>query len=494
VTRSYLWRIKLQLAKVRNGKNEYVFLTKSSIRNLLSDNYPLLSILIGIGLVSVSIGPFQNGDTQWEYEAASGVIRWGMPYVGSFGNMINQPPLGFYIEALFFKVFGLSFDVGVALVTLFGLGCIVLVYKIGKVLYGKSKGLLAAALFALTPWEIVLSRTFLIDVQCLFFSLFCLFVGISAIHKNSFKLSMISGTFFAAALLTKLFAVFTLIPLFLFYVYYRPKNLRRTFSLLVAFVLPVLLFAFLWYQVILGKGLFSVFHHADFVKYNFSDVVPSYFFVGNFLFNYGLGWFFMSATVFSLLVCFLRRKIFSKFLVFDLICLITIVSVVSVNTFLGASLNLEAPYFNAVKYDYQSLPFFSLLAATLPSKCLLLFNSAKSKRKLNKLLLFSIALVGLFLLAASIFVNIVFVNFFSRWNYLLFRVEMDKNVGYSLFNPTPTDKYGLLMNLQYLGFAFVLSGLVWASRHKIAEALKSIRRWIERKSNKPLIKTQIDPL
>jgi hypothetical protein len=133
VTRSYLWRIKLQLAKVRNGKNEYVFLTKSSIRNLLSDNYPLLSILIGIGLVSVSIGPFQNGDTQWEYEAASGVIRWGMPYVGSFGNMINQPPLGFYIEALFFKVFGLSFDVGVALVTLFGLGCIVLVYEIGKV-------------------------------------------------------------------------------------------------------------------------------------------------------------------------------------------------------------------------------------------------------------------------------------------------------------------------------------------------------------------------
>jgi hypothetical protein len=243
--------------------------------------------------------------------------------------------------------------------------------------------------------------------------------------------------------------------------------------LLATFVLPVLLFAFLWYQVILGEGLFSVFHHADFGDYNSSDVVPSYFFVGNFLLNYGLGWFFISATVFSLLICFLHRKVFSKILVFDLICLTTIASVVSVNTFLGASLNLKAPYYNAIKYDYQSLPFFSLLAAALPSKCFLLLNSAKSKRKFNRVLTFSVALIGLFLVASSIFVNIVFANFFSRWNYLLFRVEMDKNVGYSLFNPTPTDKYSPLMNIQYLGFAFVLSGLAWANRHKLADALKS---------------------
>jgi 4-amino-4-deoxy-L-arabinose transferase-like glycosyltransferase len=147
------------------------------MRKLLSENYPLLGILLGIGLVSISIGPFQNWDTQLEYEAASGVLRWGMPYMTYFGNMINQPPLGFYTEALFFKVFGLSIDMGVALVTLFGLGCTVLVYKIGKVLYGKPTALFAAALFALTPWQITLSRNFLIDVQCLFFSLLCLFVG-----------------------------------------------------------------------------------------------------------------------------------------------------------------------------------------------------------------------------------------------------------------------------------------------------------------------------
>ena len=178
-----------------------ILLNKRSVRKLLSENYPLLSILMGVALFSLTIGPFQNGDTQWEYEAASGVIRWGMPYVISFGNLMNQPPLGFYIEALFFKFFGLSINTGVALVTLFGLGCTLLTYKIGKILYGKTTGLLSAVLFASAQWQLVISRSFFIDAQCLFFSLFCLLVGISAARKNSLKLFMLSGILLYSSLL-----------------------------------------------------------------------------------------------------------------------------------------------------------------------------------------------------------------------------------------------------------------------------------------------------
>jgi 4-amino-4-deoxy-L-arabinose transferase-like glycosyltransferase len=447
-------------------------LTRSGIRKLLSENYPLLAIIIGVVLISVSIGPFVNGDTELEYEAASGVIRWGMPYVKTFGDILNQPPLGFYVEALFFTFFGSSIDTGVVLITLLGLGCILAVYKIGNVLYGKPTGLAAAALFALSPWELVLSRTFLIDLQCLFFSLFCLLVGIYAIRKDSAKLSLVSGTLFAAALLTKLFAVFTLIPLMLLFIYYRPKKLKRALSMIGAFFLPALLFAFLWYQVISGQGLLSVFRHEDFGYYNPSGLVPSYFFVGNFLLNYGLGLFLTSAVVFSLLVCFLRRKLFSKILVFDLICLATIIPIVVVNTFLGAGLNLSAPYSNAIKYTYQSLPFFSLIAASLVGKSLSLFQSAKSKRKLRRVLFFSVVFVGLFLLVATIFVNMLYAGMLATSDYLLFKVEPNIDLGYSFFNPTPTGEHSLLMNIQYLGFAVVLSGLVWASRHTLVRLFK----------------------
>ncbi len=439
---------------------------KVSLKKFFSENYPLLSILIGFMLVALSIGPYHNGDTAWEYDAVSGVMKYGLPYANGF-NLMDQPPLGFYIQAVFFNAFGSSINNGTFLVTLFGLGCVALVYGIGKAVYNKTTGFFAALLFAFSPWHLILSRTFLIDAQCLFFSLFSLFIGIIAIQKGSFKLFIASGIIFAAAFNTKLYAVFALIPLLAFFIYQGPKNLKRTVSWLATFSLPVLLISFLWYQTITGLGLSSIFFHTDFSTHEPTGVVPSYFFVGNFLISYGLGWFFIDAAILSLIVCLMQRRLFQKFLVFDLTCLAVIICVISVNTFLGAGLDLKSPYLNAIKYDYQALPFFSLLAASLISKSISLFNLTKTKKKLSKITFSLIASVGLILVAATILYNMSYVHLFSTWNYLLFRVEPNVNMGYSLFNDAPISANSLMMGFQYLGFAIALSGLVWVSRHKI---------------------------
>jgi len=160
----------------------------------------------------------------------------------------------------------------------------------------------------------------------------------------------------------------------------------------------------------------------------------------------------------------------------------TIVAVVSLNTVLGVGLNLKSPYNNAVKFDYQVLPFFSLLAASLVDKCFSLFDSAKSKVKLRKLPFILVALAGLVLLGTAILVNIERVHQLATSDYLLFRVERSVDVGYSLFNPDPIGKNGLVMGVQYLGFTFALSGLLWASRHKLWDLFTPIRRWIKDKT------------
>ena len=134
-------------------------------------------------LVALSLGPYHNGDTAWEYDAVLGVMKYGLPYANGL-YLMDQPPLGFYIQAAFFKGFGLSINNGTFLVTLFGLGCVALVYAIGKTMYNKTTGFFAASLFAFSPWHLLLSRTFLIDVPCLFFSLLSLFVGIIAVQKE----------------------------------------------------------------------------------------------------------------------------------------------------------------------------------------------------------------------------------------------------------------------------------------------------------------------
>lgn len=449
-------------------------LNKASLKKFLSQNYPLISVLVGFLMVALSIGPYHNGDTSWEFDAVSGVTKYGLPYANS-SYLINQPPVGFYIQAGFLTAFGESINNGTFLVTLFGLGSIALVYMIGKAWYNKTTGFFAATLFAFSPWHIILSRAFLIDALCLFFSLLSLFVGIIAIRRDSFKLFVASGIIFAVAFNTKLYAVFILIPLFAYFLYNRPKSTRRTICWLATFSLPGIVTSYMWYQTITGTGLITIFTHADFVIHEPTSIVPSYFFVSNFLASYGLGWFFIDAAILSLIICLAKRKVFPKFLVFDAICLAAIICIGGVNTFLGATLDLKAPYLNAIKYDYQALPFFCFLAASLVTKSLSLLNLTKTKLKPTKITFYVVASAGLVLVAATVLYNMNYVSLISRSDYLLFRVEPNVNFGYSLFNSVPIGANSLLMGLQYFGFALALSGLVWICRDKIGSFLKLSR-------------------
>ncbi len=450
-------------------------LGKVEIKETVIENYPLLSVLIGFVLVSLSIGPYQNGDTAWELDAVSGIMNYGLPYTNGF-YLMDQPPLGFYIQAVNFQLFGLSINNGTFLVTVFGLGCIALVYGIGRTVYNKTTGFFAALLFAFSPWHLILSRTFLIDVLCLFFSLFSLLVAVMAMHRRSLKLFVASGFIFAAAFNTKLYAVFTLIPLILYFFYIRPVNVKRSVIWIAAFALPVLLFSFLWYQTISGLGMTSITGHADFLVNNPVSIVPSYFFVPNFLATYGLGWFFIDAAILSLLVGLIWRRFFGKFLFFDLVCLSVILLILGIDTYLGAALNLKAPYLNAIKYDYHTLPLFSFLAASLVTKSLSLFSISKAKKRASKIAFTLMASAGLVLVASAVFYNMDYLNLFSTWNYLIFRVEPNVNFGYSLFNSAPIDTDSPLMAVQYLGFAIATSGLVWAGRRKIGWLREVIRR------------------
>jgi hypothetical protein len=228
--------------------------------------------------------------------------------------------------------------------------------------------------------------------------------------------------------------------------------------------------------MITGLGLLSIFGHTDFNVDNPNGFIPTYFFAINFLTSYGLGWFFIDAAVLSLLVYLVQRHLSHKFLVFDTICIAVIVYAISINTVLGAALDLKAPYLDAFKYNFQTLPFFSLLAASLVSKSIVIFNSAKTKMRIRKTVFYAIAAVGIVLVVASIFYNMHFANLFSNADYLIFRVEPNVDVGYSFINLAPTSRNIVQVSVQFLGFAFAVSGLFLISRHKIGSTLKRFRR------------------
>lgn len=456
-----MWHLKCKLAMCKAVWNKHC---------------PLIGILFGSALVSISFGPYHNWDSLTEYAAASGVIKWGLPYI-SLGNLINEPPLGYYIDAFFFKTFGLSYETGVNVITLFGLGCVFLVYEIGKALYGTRTGLLAAALFGLSPWHVVMSRVFLIDVQCLFFSLLYLLIGIWAIHKESLKLLFVSGILFGFALLTKAFAVFMLIPLSIFYIHERPKDLKQTLGGISLFFLPAFLLNYLWYELISGRGLLFVFHHDDFVQHIPNGIVPSYFFsISYFLWNPGM--LLLIGGLLSLLLSFFQRKFFAKVFISDLVCFVTIIGVAGLNMYLVIAQNLWIPYVALAKYDYQVLPFFCLLAASLASKCSLSSGWGKIRGKHQKLILYAV-IIGLGLVAASIIVDMKILNMYIDEEYLLFRVEGE--VSYSFVNSSPIITNNYLVSIQILGFVSIMCSLLGSM-----DLFKKLRR--KKMSGSPALK------
>ncbi|MCW3996045.1 MAG: glycosyltransferase family 39 protein [Candidatus Bathyarchaeota archaeon] len=428
--------------------------------------YPLLVILIGAALVLAALGPFQTLDTDLEFATTQGVLRWGYPYYNAWGNLFNEPPLGFYTAAVFLYVVGVTIQNGVALISAFGLACIVMVYLVGKELYSKSTGVFAAAFFALAPWQLILSRSFLIDTQCLFLSLIFLYFGILAIRRDSVKLAGVSGIFFALALLTKLFAVFMLVPLLLLYLYQRPKNLKRILAQVGAFSLPAVGSTLLWYQVINGKELLYLVQHNDFMDLNFPEVVASPTFIPNFLVYYGLGLFFVAAALFAVAVGMVFWKRFSKrWLVADLVCLVTVLVVLGLVTYLAVTLNLKAPYTSAIKYAYQSLPFFGFLAGSLATKSGVLIKAAKQASKTKEVVLLTVGLAGVALVMASLIANMDTARDLASASFLIFRVQPDVDIGYSFHVDNPTSPSSPLMVLQLIGFVLVLSGLLYASRN-----------------------------
>ena len=443
----------------------------SNLRKIIGEYYPLLAVLIAYLLVASSAGPYENGDTAWELDSVSGVLKYGFPYSnGSY--LIDQPPLGFYIQAAFAKAFGLSISNGTFLVTLFGLGCVALVYGIGRALYNKTTGFFAGLLFALSPWHMLISRSFLIDVPCLFFSLFSVLLGLIAVQKSSLKLFVFSALAFAAAFNTKLYSVFALIPLLALFLRNNPKKPLNILLWLGAFSIPVVVTTFFWYETIADIGMASIFLHPDFFIPIPTDVAATYLFAANFLVSYGIGWLFIDAAVFSLLISILKRHLLRNFLFFDAVSVAVIVCVMAVNIFLGAGLHLRAPFQNAFKYDYQALPFFCFLAGSLVSKSISITTIGWSRKKWA----FAGGLFGLFLVAATLMYNMRYVQFFSMWEYLLFRVAPNITAGYSLFNASPLVQSNPLLVVQFIGFAVAISGILWVGKQKIVALVAFLRR------------------
>lgn len=409
----------------------------TKLKHTLKTHWPIIGILTGTLLLWISLGPYTNWDAQTELEAATNTLNQGFPYL-STGYMINQPPLGFYTQALTFKTFKPTYTTGTNTVTLFGLGSLILVYTIGNQLYDKKTALIAAALFGLTPLQAFMARTFLIDAQCLFLSLLYLLAGILAIQKKSDKLVILSGTFFALALLTKLFSVYMLTPLALMLHAQKPEGFSLTQKRTLLFTAPAIITQTLWYAGFAHQNFIAVYFHSDFT-HPIQNTAFAPLFLPKIL-TQTTGCFLLLAAALSLTLALLQRKTQQETQNPnpDLSLATTAAVIFSLNLLLVFAFRLNTPYVSSAKYIYQSLPILCILAASITTKNNLLQENTLQKNTHNKksLLITAAVIIGLIALAASALENTTFLYTHASANLVVFKVDATSGFPFELAQHT----------------------------------------------------------
>jgi 4-amino-4-deoxy-L-arabinose transferase-like glycosyltransferase len=418
------------------------------LKAVITNHYPLLIVLIASWLLSASMGTYTNWDAEKEYEAAASILTRGFPYVSS-GLMINQAPLCFYTTAAAMQFTGEGYINGVAVVDVFGLGCVAAIYALGAVLYGRKTGLVAAALFGFVPWHVFLSRIYLIDNEYLFFSLVFLAVGALAVRYKSEKLVLAAGIIFGLSLMTKLFAAFALVPMALIiYVNQREGGVfRLTRRNLAIFVTPTLVLHAVWYGLFANQQFFGVYFNSDFTHPN-RVANPILAFVPITMVD-SAGVFLFAAAGLAVAFGLIYRRKLARFLRLDAVLLLSIAFVVAVNMFMAVVLHSNPAYISAVKYSYLALPFFCVLAASVIDKGRVLWQeTGKTGRWIVALLVG----VGAALVLASLIESTLFLN---EW-YPFAAFGVDTVSYFPFFLNTPAPPLDTMVPMQYGALALAV--------------------------------------
>lgn len=226
---------------------------------------PILGVAAWLRFSGIS-GRFLYGD-EAEYAIVARYLSrdWtylAYPAIEGMGALpfVSQPPLQLYIAALFMRVMGPT-DLAVLLPPLlFGIATVAVVYAVGNRLGGKFVGLSAAALLAVLPFHVEMSRKGMLDAGYVFFILLTVYFLVAWHQDHRLRQAIGIGSAVAAAALTKLPGVLMgIVVLIVFLVaigvaIYRRQNLAPTLTHGAIGAVPVVIGAGLYLGLLAYLG------------------------------------------------------------------------------------------------------------------------------------------------------------------------------------------------------------------------------------------------
>ena len=178
----------------------------------------------------------------------------GMNFVTPRLNMINsifhfEFPLFTYLVALLYKIFGFDEILGRLVAIAFSMGSIWFLYLLGKRYFDETSALVACGLFAVLPFSVYYSRTFMPESAMIFFSISMIYMFARWLDTRKWSHFILASLFSTLAFLVKLPTLYMGAPfLFLAWNKFRGKIFYQ--PLLYIFVIAILIPPTLWYSYI----------------------------------------------------------------------------------------------------------------------------------------------------------------------------------------------------------------------------------------------------
>ncbi len=249
------------------------------MRIIKNDVFLYLLIIFFAFLFFFRLGynPLTNWDEAWYGSIAREIVRtndwirltWnGYPY-------FDHPPLGFWLIALSYKIFGISeFSTRFSSAFL-GLLSIILIYKTGLQIFNKKAiGFAAALVLGSSVWYVIRVRSGNLDSAFVFFYLLTIYFALRS--SNNFKWFPLVGLSTGALIMTKTIVGLPIIVLIVFLNYPHFLKIRKN---LIYIILAILLFSvivFPWY--IFHLKYYPGFYQRHFIEIGIrSKTLSSYF-------------------------------------------------------------------------------------------------------------------------------------------------------------------------------------------------------------------------
>jgi len=165
-----------------------------------------------------------------------------------------------YPTAFFIFIFGLN-KYSLALFPLLcSLGSIIVIYKLGSLLFNKKIGLIASFLLSIFPLSVIYSTRSMPDIPMTFFMVLSVFLFLRAElgknNKNNYILYILSGIFWGMSYLIKEFSI-VLILFFVIYFIYK-KRIKKHYLLLLLGFLTIFFLELLFFYLKTGYPFYRI--------------------------------------------------------------------------------------------------------------------------------------------------------------------------------------------------------------------------------------------